>query len=968
MAEAEVRARFVLDDSDARRDLERFEQRLGRVNGSGFDNLAGSANGAASALTAGTVALGAFVAGLATRAIDAFSASLDSAIARVDTMNNFPRVMANLGYSADEAAQAVATISDRIQGLPTTMDDMVSVVQALVPITGSMETATEVGLALNDMLVASGKSASDQSRAMLQYSQMLAKGIPDMQSWRTLMEVMPGQLNQVAQALLGPEANAQALYEAMRDGKITFDEFNNAILRLDSEGLDGLASFEEQARGATEGIQTAITNMHTAVTRGVANVIDAIGQSNISGAIKGLTAGINEFFGWVRDLLPQIGEIFGAIGEGLEPLGSLVQGMVDSVRGAVEGAIGWLSDHRRAIADFVGGASDMLRRLASMAGGVAGIIMDNLDAIVTGAEAVAVAFAFSAAMSALSGFAAGATALLDRVSLALLDLATSPGATGFVTSLLGGASAAIDGLASSAGLAIPALGAVAAGVGVLGAALFGAWQHGRDLEDGMRDMRDASRRLSDAVGRSNSRLEEAERAAEDAATSYYSGSDAVDRMRRSQEELIDQIERTNDSAAAQMGALDRAMGTIEEYAGQTDLTEGELAKLRDALEEVNEQCGTQYELMEDGSIWDNETEAILENTDAIGDNVEKRREAIQQEAILENQKAAYQAQSQALQELTTASQEYYDYIAKAGTEAYDPTRASELWAAVQSAQEAYEANTSAVQAYDEQLGVARTDEERLAEAMRDAETALRQNGESAEDFVAALGELGLSADDFSGEFAAALPEVAAAFDGTAGSIESRLANLGLSVTKGGQLIPTELARGMKDTSGVSAASEGLAEAARSAISRNDAAQWGRDMAANFAAGLRNGSGLVEGAASSIASVAARFLKHTTPDAGPLSDDDLWGTHLVENLIDGMRDALPELSHMADTVAQTLSGGISGALDPSVGQISTPAASGAYIGSQGVVNVYLSGIEVNSTPAIRAAAIGLLEELERVRDI
>lgn len=967
MADAEVRAKFVIDDSDARRSLERFQQLLGRVNGSGFDKMGASANAATSALSAGTIALGNFIASMATRAIDAFTSSLDGAVARVDTMNNFPRVMQNLGYSAEDAAEAVSTISDRLQGLPTTLDDMVGVVQSLVPITGDMESATEIGLAFNDMLVASGKSASDQSRAMLQYSQMLAKGIPDMQSWRTLMEVMPGQLNQVAQALLGPEANAQALYEAMQKGEVTFEDFNAAILRLDSEGIDGLASFEEQARGATSGIQTSITNMHTAVTRGVANIIDAIGQGNIAGAFKGLTGGINDLFGWIRDLMPDLLGIASAAGEGLAPLASLVQGVVDAVREALEGLVGWLSDHRQDVASFVGGLADGIRTMAGVVGSIASIIGDHLGELLTLAQVVAGVMAFNAARSALQGFADMAVGALGRVSDGLLDLATNPGATSFVTNTLGGMSSGLQGVIGTMGAFAPAIAAVAGGLAVMGVAVFTAWSHGEQLERGMSDMRDGSRRLADAVGETSRRLEDSEVAAERAAASYYSGSDAVDRMRRSQEDLISTIEETNESAASQMGALDRAMGTIEDYAGRTDLTEGELAKLRDALEEVNEQCGTQYELMEDGSIWDNETDSIVENTDAIADNVEARRDAIQQEAILSNQKAAYEEQSRALQEMSTATREYYDYLAKAGTEGWDKAHSDELWAAVEASTEAYESSTAAIEAYDEQLGTARTSEERLAEAISNAESVLTANQQTVEGFEGALGDLGLSAESFSGEFAQYLPQVAAAFDGTSDSIENRLATLGITVTKDGRLIPTNLAQGMKQTGGVRSAAEGLRSAAGSVLSRNNAREWGRHLASNFASGIRNGGSIVEGAASALASAASRFLKHSVPEAGPLSDDDLWGAHLVQNIIGGMRAELPELSRMADTVAQTLSGGVSGALDPTLDLAPTYAPAGALAGSQSV-SVYLSGIEINSTPAIRAVVENLMAEVTRVRDM
>lgn len=967
MADAEVRAKFVIDDSDARRSLERFQQLLGRVNGSGFDRMGASANAATSALSSGTIALGNFIASMATRAIDAFTASLDGAVARVDTMNNFPRVMQNLGYSAEDAAEAVSTISDRLQGLPTTLDDMVSVVQSLVPITGDMESATEIGLAFNDMLVASGKSASDQSRAMLQYSQMLAKGLPDMQSWRTLMEVMPGQLNQVAQALLGPEANAQALYEAMQKGEVTFEDFNDAILRLDSEGIDGLASFEEQARGATSGIQTSITNMHTAVTRGVANIIDAIGQGNIAGAFKGLTQGINDLFGWIRDLMPDLLGIASAAGEGLAPLASLVQGVMDAVREALEGLVGWLSDHRQDVASFVGGLADGIRTMAGVVGSIASIIGDHLGELLTLAQVVAGVMAFNAARSALQGFADMAVGALGRVSDGLLDLATNPGATTFVTNTLGGMSSGLQGVIGTMGAFAPAIAAVAGGLAVMGAAVFTAWSHGEQLEEGMRDMRDGSRRLADAVDVTSRRLEDSEVAAERAAASYYSGSDAVDRMRRSQEDLISTIEETNESAASQMGALDRAMGTIEDYAGRTDLTEGELAKLRDALEEVNEQCGTQYELMEDGSIWDDETESVLENTGAIEDNVEARRNAIQQEAILSNQKAAYEEQSRALQEMSTATREYYDYLAKAGTEGWDKAHSDELWAAVEASTEAYESSTAAIEAYDEQLGTARTSEERLAEAISNAESVLTANQQTVEGFEGALGDLGLSAESFSGEFAQYLPQVAAAFDGTSDSIENRLATLGITVTKDGRLIPTNLAAGMKQTGGVRSAAEGLRSAAGSVLSRNSAQKWGQHLASNFASGIRNGGSIVEGAASALAQAASRFLKHSVPEAGPLSDDDLWGAHLVQNIIGGMRAELPELSRMADTVAQTLSGGVSGALDPALDLAPTYAPAGALAGSQSV-SVYLSGIEINSTPAIRAVVEDLMAEVTRVRDM
>ena len=265
----------------------------------------------------GSIAAGNIMASAFTKAAQIAGDSLGAAISRVDTMNNFPKTMKNLGYSAEEASASIEKMSDRLQGLPTSLDGMTSMVQQLAPITGSLDEATEVGLAFNDMLLASGKNMNDQSRAMMQYTQMLGKGTVDMQSWRTLQEVMPGQLNQMAEALLGAGHSAGDLYNAMQDGTVTFDDFNNAMLKLDKEGLGEYASFAEQAKDATGGINTAITNFKTMVVRSLANIIEAIGASNISGIINDFSSIIGGLIGTLTPFFELIGSIVGKIAEGI---------------------------------------------------------------------------------------------------------------------------------------------------------------------------------------------------------------------------------------------------------------------------------------------------------------------------------------------------------------------------------------------------------------------------------------------------------------------------------------------------------------------------------------------------------------------------------------------------------------------------------------------------------------------------
>ena len=250
--------------------------------------------------------VGAFAA-LTNKALDSIGSHVGSAVSRFDTLNNYPTVMQALGYSAADADSSISKMSDRLQSLPTRLDDMVSLVQGLVTTTGDLGKATDVGLALNDMLVAAGASTQLSSAAMEQFRQILAKGKPEMEDWRSLTSAMPGQMDQLAKAMLGPTAGANDLYAALGGGKndptITMDQLMDAMVRLDAEGGESFASFQSQAETAAGGVATAAANMGNAVTRGIAGVMDEIGKDNIAGAFNDMKSAINQAFGLVKPLV-----------------------------------------------------------------------------------------------------------------------------------------------------------------------------------------------------------------------------------------------------------------------------------------------------------------------------------------------------------------------------------------------------------------------------------------------------------------------------------------------------------------------------------------------------------------------------------------------------------------------------------------------------------------------------------------
>lgn len=269
---------------------------LGERTGSGFGKGLGSSG-----------ALVGVFASVTNKAMDAISSHVGSAAARFDTLNNYPKVMQSLGYSSDSAEASIAKMSDRLSTLPTRLDDMVSVVQGIVTCTGDLDQATDAGLALNDMLLASGSSTQLTSAAMEQFRQILSKGKPDMQDWRSLTSAMPGQMDQLAKSMLGPTANANDLYAALGGGKneaiLSMDDLLAAMIRLDTEGGDGFASFQEQAETACGGVQTSAENLSNAITKGITGTMDALGKENISGVMGDIKTGINDAFGTVNSVV-----------------------------------------------------------------------------------------------------------------------------------------------------------------------------------------------------------------------------------------------------------------------------------------------------------------------------------------------------------------------------------------------------------------------------------------------------------------------------------------------------------------------------------------------------------------------------------------------------------------------------------------------------------------------------------------
>ncbi|WP_208422096.1 phage tail protein [Latilactobacillus fragifolii] len=302
----------------------------GKVNGS----LGGMGNGAKAATektgflntSIGKIAAGVGAVSLVSKGIGVLKDSIGGAIGRFDTLNQYPKVMAQMGFSTDDTTKSVGILKKGVDGLPTSLQDLTKSAQSFAILEKSATGGAKTATALNDAFLASGASAADASRGVEQYSQMLSTGKVDLMSWRTLQETMPYALTKVAKSfgITGKSAERD-LYDKLKSGDITMDQLNKRFTELDG-GVNGFAA---TARTATSGIGTSFTNMKNAVVNGLANTVTAIDNGLKSAGIKNGIAGV--FNSIKSSIISSFSAINKAVETAIPPIISTIKGLIDFV-------------------------------------------------------------------------------------------------------------------------------------------------------------------------------------------------------------------------------------------------------------------------------------------------------------------------------------------------------------------------------------------------------------------------------------------------------------------------------------------------------------------------------------------------------------------------------------------------------------------------------------------------------------
>lgn len=197
-----------------------------------------------------------------------------------DAMDKFRSTMQFAGL--DNSAIEKSAASVRKYADDTVYDlDTISNTTAQLAANGIKDYDTLTQAAGNLNAVAGGNAETFKSVAMVM-TQTAGAGKLTGENWRQLSDAIPGASGKIQEALQKNGAYTGDFRKALEQGKISADEFNQAIIDL------GMTDVAREAATSTKTIEGAVGNMQAGIVTKINEIIDAVGKDKITGFITAI--------------------------------------------------------------------------------------------------------------------------------------------------------------------------------------------------------------------------------------------------------------------------------------------------------------------------------------------------------------------------------------------------------------------------------------------------------------------------------------------------------------------------------------------------------------------------------------------------------------------------------------------------------------------------------------------------------
>lgn len=794
----------------------------------------------------------------------------------------------------------------------------------------------------------------------------------------------------------GIESVTRALGQMQTRGKVSAEE----MLQLTEAGIP---AWEYLARaigtdtaGAMEAVSDGAVDAQTgidALTRGMEEDFGGMMEEQ-SKTVEGLFSNLSDA---IEQPLMELRET-----DAYEDFAESLEDVVDAAGPFVESLLPHMERGLETAADVLDAATDAMGAFADMGeDGQEQLIGMATDAALAG-PALTVA---GKGMQVLGSATKGAGSLIKTGSKLvggfgdkLLDFATAPETAGTALGKFAGVVSAIPGPAKLAGVAI-------GGVLVSGIVDYYNWSTKADREAQVQA--EALRVLASASETAGAAMEGASEGPRALGTEIYNLGEDIQENWQSIADLGGAFAEIDAAASAQIGQLSSARQAIADYNGQTDLSTQQLGSFRAAIETVNAQCGTNYEVVKDaGGAYYVMQDGAQVAADEIYGLIDAQIEQARVSAQLDKLESLYAEQAEQAQEYAAALQQVSD-----AQEAYDAAlekygEQGSNWA-LDDLEEA-KANLAEVETQLNSTGDAIAGVEagigNMTAASQGAvkgfdalvmgsaglNTLFAQTGLDMQEFSDDLAASGVSLDTFAALTDAELMQIAAGWDGTTGSIIAALDEMEIEIPASGWTsmlgLSTALSEGgataintALSVSGMTAqqfsdkvgeygiTGEASIVAFANAIAAGDspdvAAQKARDTVGalsgvpgemgaigadgseSFASGVGSAEGETGAAAGRLASAAGGMA-----DVG---DTWTWGYHSGSNFASGLRGAVDIVAGAAASIAAKAAAYLKHST-PDVGPLSDDDVWGLHLGQN-----FADGM-ARAIPDVERAALAMAE--------
>lgn len=251
------------------------------------------------------------------------SDSIDSAMKRIDTMDQFTRVMTAMTGSAEEADKALADIKKTVTGTAYGLDVAALSTQKFVTSGMDLKKATKQVQTWADAVAFYGDGTNATFENVTDaLSQMVAKGKVEMDQLNRLTDAGIPALQIYADSVGRSVSEVQ---EDLSAGNISAQEFMDGLDQAFNQGTTKFASITGAAQEAGASWSATFDNAKAAVTRGVQGIIESIDQMLTDNGLPTMRDMIADFAKNVEEKLNKVSDViknidFGALLEQVEKL------------------------------------------------------------------------------------------------------------------------------------------------------------------------------------------------------------------------------------------------------------------------------------------------------------------------------------------------------------------------------------------------------------------------------------------------------------------------------------------------------------------------------------------------------------------------------------------------------------------------------------------------------------------------